>query len=1380
MASISLTGTTYTETFDSLASPGTGSTLPNGWVFAESGTNANATYTAGTGSSNAGDTYSFGALNSTDRALGGLQSGSLIPTIGASFTNNTGSIITALNIAYTGEQWRLGALNRADRIDFQYSLDATSLTTGTWTDVDSLDFTAPTTTGTVGALDGNAVANRAAINSSINGLSIALGATVWIRWNDFNATGSDDGLGIDNFSLTPVTANAGPTAGVTIAQSDGTTSVSEGGPTDSYTVVLNSQPTADVTVSVASPDSPAQIALTPSTLTFTAANWNTPQTVSVAAVDDALVEGLHSSTINSTITSSDAAYSGRAIAPLTVSIVDNDIAVTKIHDIQGSGATFNTAFGGTQTIEGVVVGSFQAGLQGFFVEEETADWDANDATSEGIFVYDPTGLFRGNVGDQVRITGSITEFTSTATNIAGNAGNSSLTELSLASTVTNKSLLNLGASAALPTIANVTIPVTDASVLERYEGMLVNLSGLANSPLTVTDTFGLGRYGQVGLSSGGRLQQYTQINAPSVAGNTDYLNNLLDNYIILDDGSTKQNPDPEIFARGGQPLSAANTLRGGDTIVSVTGVLEQRFEGYRVQTTAPADFLPTNPRPVTAPDVGGSLRVASANLLNYFTDLDTNQVITIPGGVSFEPRGANTAEELQRQQDKAVASLTSLNADVIGIQEMENDGTKSIQTLVNALNVKVGAGTYAFIDDTGLVNDPNPAPNAVGTDAIKVGILYKPGKVTPVGLPQSYQEPNSANPIFSRPPVAQTFVDSNGGKFTVIMNHFKSKGSSGATGADLDQGDGQGAYNAKRVAQSNALLSFIDTLKATSGDNDVLVIGDLNAYAQEDPITTLKNGGLTNLFDPSSYSYQFSGQWGSLDYGLASSSLAAQVTGAEKYHNNSDEPVVLDYNTEFKTTNQIDNFYAPNQYRASDHDPLIIGLSLTPPNLAPTAVTLNNPVAALAENTSTAARIKIADVAVIDDGQGTNVLSLTGADAGAFELSSNVLYLKAGTVLDFETKASYAVTVAVDDATVGGTPDASTNFTLAVTDVNEAPMAVNLANTVASLAENTSTTAPVKVADIGIVDDALGTNSLSLTGADASSFEIVNGALYLKAGTSLNYEAKTSYAVTVAVDDVTVGSTPDAITSFTLAITNVNEAPTANNDSGFTANQSAPKSIAVSELLANDTDPDANTVLSILPNGFSSVVGGSVALSGSNVIFTPKANFSGTASFNYTVSDGSLTSQAVVTLEVGKTVNGGNGADLLTGTRGDDRLSGGNGIDTLFGLDGNDVLLGGNGTDTLWGGAGNDLLDGGNGNDLLYGGSGNDIFVLSRTGNGTDLILDFSIGQDQIGLSGGLSYDQLSFSDFLGSTIIRASNNPLAILTGVQSSQLTPSSFTTV
>lgn len=211
-------GTPLTENFDTLVPSGTSSATPPGWGFVETGTNANGIYTAGNGSSNSGDTYSFGATSATERAFGTLLSSSLTSRIGAAFVNQTGGTIAQLDIAYIGEQWRLGANSppRADRLDFQYSLDATGLGDGdgTWIDVDALDFSTPNQMAAVGALDGNLAQNRTAVSATITGLSIPPGATFRIRWLDFNAPGADDGLGIDDFSLIASSAAPTPPSGI--------------------------------------------------------------------------------------------------------------------------------------------------------------------------------------------------------------------------------------------------------------------------------------------------------------------------------------------------------------------------------------------------------------------------------------------------------------------------------------------------------------------------------------------------------------------------------------------------------------------------------------------------------------------------------------------------------------------------------------------------------------------------------------------------------------------------------------------------------------------------------------------------------------------------------------------------------------------------------------------------------------------------------------------------------------------------------------------------------------------------------------------------------------------------------------------------------------
>lgn len=198
--------TTYSENFDSLASSGKSSTVPSGWAFLEtgSGSNADGLYSAGTGSNNDGDTYSFGASGSLERALGQLRSGSVTTIIGVELQNSTGTTITTILLSYIGEQWRLGATGRQDRMDFQYSLDATSLSSGTWTDFDALDFVAPTTSGTAGALNGNDSANRTQVSGNLSGISFESGSKMWLRWLDLDASGSDDGLAIDDFSVTAI------------------------------------------------------------------------------------------------------------------------------------------------------------------------------------------------------------------------------------------------------------------------------------------------------------------------------------------------------------------------------------------------------------------------------------------------------------------------------------------------------------------------------------------------------------------------------------------------------------------------------------------------------------------------------------------------------------------------------------------------------------------------------------------------------------------------------------------------------------------------------------------------------------------------------------------------------------------------------------------------------------------------------------------------------------------------------------------------------------------------------------------------------------------------------------------------------------------------
>lgn len=909
---LSLTTTTYSQDFDTLASSGTSSSLPAGWAFLETGTNANLVYAAGTGSSNAGDTYSFGAAGSTERALGGLLSGSLIPTIGFSFSNDTGATITAIQVAYTGEQWRLGATGRTDRLDFQYSLDATSLNTGTWTNVDTLDFNAPKSTGTAGALNGNLADNRAAVSDTLSGLNIAAGATVWIRFVDANVTSSDDGLAIDDFSLTLTTANPQPT--LTLSAPDA--SAAEGGDSGSFRITRTGPTTAELTVGYTLGGSASAGDYSPVlTGTLTIPAGASSADIVITPVDDTEVESPE------TLTLTLGAVQGYTLAggPATVTIADNDTAVTvtQISTIQGSTGTSPLA-GSTVTLEAIVVADLQSGMGGFFVQEEDADADADPLTSEGLFIFN--SAVNVNVGDKVRITGTVIEFSSSGI---------TLTEISPASSIT---VLSSGNT--LPTAAVLDLPVATVASLEAFEGMRVTVPETLTVTDTGTDTDGLQRFGEVLLAAAGgnnepstdaRLDQFTQFHAPSVSGNAAYQAQNALRSIVLDDGSTTSYPG-SYLGRDGLPLSATNTLRGGDTVTGLTGVLDQRFGAYRIQPTQTADFDATNARPTTAPDVGGTIQVAAMNVLNYFN------------GPSFPTsRGADTATELARQQAKIVSAILGTGAEVVGLMEIENDGfgpSSAIQTLVNALNAATAPGTWAFI---------NPGSETTGTDEIMVGLIYQPAAVTPVGAAATLSA--TQDPLFSgfssanRPALAQTFrVNDTGGLFTPVINHLKSKGSSAGGTGDADIGDGQAASNGTRTRAAEALVDWLATDPTGQGDTDYLILGDLNAYAQEDPIKAIERGAdnnagtaddWANLIANSTYSYSFDGQWGALDHALGSASIVGQVTGATKWHINADEPVLLDYNTELGSSGtKSGTLYNADPYRASDHDPVVVGLDV--------------------------------------------------------------------------------------------------------------------------------------------------------------------------------------------------------------------------------------------------------------------------------------------------------------------------------------------------------------------------------------------------------------------------------------------------------------------
>jgi predicted extracellular nuclease len=841
--------------------------------------------------------------------------------------------------------------------------------------------------------------------------------------------------------------------------------------------------------------------------------------------------------------------------------ISASVGVTRISSIQGSGSTFNTAFGGSQTIEGIVTRTFPGAtrLNGFYVQAEDADSDGNPATSEGMFVYDPAGLFTGNVGDKVRVTGTVGEFTSSS---GGNS--SSLTQLT-----TLTSVLNLGANT-LPAATLVQLPVTNISDLERYEGMLITATA-ATGNLTVTEYFQLGRFGQVVLAANGasnnpgtdaRLDQYTQFNAPSVSGYSAYLAEIAKRRIILDDGSSVQNPDPIIFGRGGSPLSASNTLRGGDEVASVTAVLDERLEGYRLQTTTGVNFLATNARATTPPAVGGSLKVAGFNLLNYFNGNGQ-------GGGFPTSRGADTQAEFTRQRNKTIQAIVQSGVDVFALNELENDGygsTSAIQDLINGVNAVAGPASFTFI---------NPG-TSISTDEITVAMIYKPSKVTPVGAAATLTS-SSAFISVGRLPLAQTFRENaTGGVFTAVANHFKSKGSSSGGAGDADSGDGQSQSNGTRTRQAQDLAAWLATNPTGTTDPDYLVLGDLNAYAQENPLTALAAGGFTNLLPNTSYSYVFDGQVGSLDHALGSASLRSQVSGAEKWHINSDEPSVLDYNVEFKTSGQVSSLYNADQFRTSDHDPVIVGLSLTPLT-SPLALTLTaNPSTLLTTETMTLSAVVAG---------GTTPYSYTFMGPGTIVMTANTALVSA------IPAGVQSFTVLVRDGTSPASQTALATVSVIVSAPNQAPVAPTVTSQTATVGQAFSYTVPA------FTDPE--NQALTYT----ATINPVNGLVFDPATRVISGQPTTT-----GVSSVTITATdPGSLSASTTITITVNPVP---NTAPTLANAIQPQSATVGQAytlsLAN-VFTDAQT-----PNALTLTVTGLPA----GLSFTAPATISGTPGTN--------------------------------------------------------------------------------------------------------------------------------------------------------------------
>lgn len=679
-------------------------------------------------------------------------------------------------------------------------------------------------------------------------------------------------------------------------------------------------------------------------------------------------------------------------------------AHTLISAIQGSGAS-SPLVGQLVTVEGLVVADMQGattGMNGFYIQSLASEVDDDPLTSEGLMVY--SNSMAVSLGDVVRVQGTVTEYE--------NLTELGTPSLSLVAVCSTGNLIPDPVALDLPDVA------TPGFTLEPYENMLVTFG----ETLTVQQNYFQGRYGQVTLGAGGRIAQMHNLTKD---GGSLYEYTRM---VILDDANSRQNLAPIPY------YLEDDYMRAGDTITGVTGILDEGrtnsssgsafpYRYYRLQPTIiPDTFVRENPRPATPPDVGGRIKVVGANVLNYFTTLDMAPYRSTPpyDGGDNTPRGADTEIEFTRQEDKLVAMLAGLDADVLGLMEIESwdgayGGEGAPQALVDALNLYLDpTGTtqaYAVIADPLLGHfDPLTDPES---DFIQVALIYKVATMAPVGLALSVDDP-----IFDRSPFAQEFEEiATGEQFVVVANHFKSKGSCPDPAdpdydGNFDAGDGQGCWNLKRMQQAEALLGFAETDLAPL-DPDILFVGDYNAYGAEDPIAVLTDGGLVNqvaAFVPEAdrYSYVFDGTAGYLDHALSTASATSQITGVGFWHINADETSVIDYNTEFKTV----DLYEPHQYRASDHDPVILGLNLnTAPEADPLITSTDEDVVLTGtltgsdfnEDPLTFEKVTdptIGSVVVNADGTFTYTpnLDANGSDTFTFRVYDGALYSEAATV----------------------------------------------------------------------------------------------------------------------------------------------------------------------------------------------------------------------------------------------------------------------------------------------------------------------------------------------------------------------------------------------
>ena len=553
---------------------------------------------------------------------------------------------------------------------------------------------------------------------------------------------------------------------------------------------------------------------------------------------------------------------------------------TPIAEVQGTGPASLLA-GKTVTVEGILTqdSRSEGGFGGFYLQQADHETDNNPATSEALFVYTDREI--GKPGMRLRVTGKVKEY-------------HGLTEL-----VAIRNIRICGREA-LPAPSPLALPWTRDP--EHLENMRVTF----RQSLTVVDNYNLGRYGELTLAAADQVQPTEHLPPGDDAYRASIRNRH--NRVLLDDNRSIRNPRPIPWPPGG--LSSA-TVRSGDQIDGLVGVLDFRFDAWRVQPAGAPVFLATNPRdPAPDPVPGGALRIMALNLGNFFNGDGR-------GGQFPTTRGAKTSAAYQRQQQRLVQTLLAPDPDILALTELENDGYgphSAIASLAEALG-----NQWRFVS----------TPGQDGDDEIRTGLLYRSDRVSAIGLPERL----ASGPFRSggRPPLAQNFSRVDGETTVrVIVPHLKSKSCRGAHGDDRDQADGQGCYASQRADEAQALAGWAGVDAGDPKSAGTLIMGDLNSYAREQPLRVLARAGFVSMvhhFHPCNetscrhYTYRYRGEKGSLDYALASETLKPRVVGARSWLVNADEPRVLGYQSEHAVDGQ-----AP--WRSSDHNPVIVDVKL--------------------------------------------------------------------------------------------------------------------------------------------------------------------------------------------------------------------------------------------------------------------------------------------------------------------------------------------------------------------------------------------------------------------------------------------------------------------